>query len=123
MQQSGEATFIIPDAMVLKQLLVTPWILQSGNDGDTTIVVRLWVENFGVMTLLASVTYKNGSPDTSPPPSNPMAPETSLGEVWDIGKVLLEGTKIQIDVTHTRGVNPTLDSFRVSLIGTWLRDV
>ena len=72
----GELAWTVPDAMVIKQVVLTPRPLQSINDQGVTIVWRLLVEdNLGVLQTRASLSYVSGASDTSPPPSNPMNPD------------------------------------------------
>ncbi len=121
----ADYSWTVPDAMVIKQIVVTKFPLQSGNEQDASIIFSLSVEdNEGVFRRRASVTYKNSSPDTSPPPSNPMAPGDSLGEVWDLGLVVLKNTRLKVEVISTANpINPGNSSFYCGIVGTWLRDI
>ncbi len=132
-QAFGEFSWTIPDAMVLKQVVLLPENIGSGNDKDTHIVWELLVESapidpdtgLGVLQTRASLTYINSSPDTSPPPSNPMAPEDSRGDVWDLGLVILKNARIQlkISVSNFSGSGTAANSYNCGLVGTWLRDI
>jgi len=119
-----EVSWSIPDAMTLKQIILTPFPLQSSNDQNVDITWKLLVEdNVGVLRTRASLSYESSAPDTSPPPSNPMDPVNSLGEVWDLGLVILANARIQIKMTTSSGSNNGGDNFQCGLVGTWLRDI
>ncbi len=121
----GEYSWTLPDAMALKQIVLLPSDIGSGNDQNTTIVWRLLVEDdLGVLQTRASLTYKNSSPDTSPPPSNPMAPEDSRGDVWDLGLTISANKRMQLKITTSvQPLNNATNRFRCGLVGTWLRDI
>jgi len=129
---SGEVSWAIPDAMSLKQIILTPFPLQSSSALPTTISFKLLIED-GTKTpdsdglrpfkTRASLTYDDLAADTSPPPDDPVNPQISLGEVWDIGIVLLKNTRIQIKMVQTPPTNPGGDVWQCGLVGTWLRDI
>ena len=123
----GEYSWTAPDAMSIEQVVITPFSPLGGGNQILTgsISFRFLVENdFGNLISRASLSYVNNAADTSPPPSDPVAPNGSTGEVWDLGLTVPKNTRMQIE-THLIGtsVNPDTTVFRVTLLGNWLRDV
>jgi len=122
----GQVSWTVPDDMSLKQIILTPKPLQSGNDRGVIVTWRLLIEDeFGVLKTRASLTYDTiGAGSPGPPPPNPADPQISLGEVWDLGLVINANRRIQIKMTTTSAVQDSGgDLFHCGLVGTWLRDI
>ncbi len=132
----GDLSWTIPDAMNLRQIIITPYTeeqLGTGNEHNTIVSWKLEVERgpadsegLGTLVTRASLTYDNSASTASPPPPNPVRPLNSTGEVWDMNLVILRNTRLRMELFATGGDTPTAQAsneYQVGLVGTWLRDI
>ncbi len=125
-QAGEELQWTYVDDMSIKQVVITPFEPLGGfNEESMTITFSFLVENeFGQLISRAALTYTNSVADTSPPPSNPVNPGGSTGEVWDLGLVVPKNRIMEIVQTSSgTPANPGSNQFQVGLVGTWLRDI
>lgn len=118
----GETSvWVAPDAFSIKQLSITPWTLQRGNDQDKDTSFQLLRAKQGEaqpFEVLATLTYDNGTL----PSATKADPLISLGEVWDLGITVLQGERLKFTGHQNFGVNQLTNGFQFAIMGTWLRD-
>ena len=112
-ETSGRGAFrawILPHAAVISQFIGSNYTFGS-NDGAEGTDYRFYIRpRNGPLKLTATELY------TSTERIN------DRGSVWDVNKVVLAGTEIQILFRQWKGPNQNNNSFVIAMTGTWLRE-